>query len=74
MAREEGLHTLEARQRAGQGNEVEEVIDCAHISPSLDHAGDEKGLDFRGEQEPFPIGSALPRPEERADAQAIAGQ
>ena len=50
------------------------MVDAARVGPRFHHAGGEKRLDLRGEQQPFAVGRRLARPVERTDAEAVAAE
>ena len=68
MAGRQQLHAFEARDRPRQGGEREDVVDAAQVGPGGTMPEASSAFDFRGEQQPV----ALPRPVERADAEAVA--
>src|SRR5262249_50211792 len=70
MTGRQQLDAGKTRDRTRLGEEREKVVDTAQVRPRLDQAESEQRLDLRGEQQPI----ALPRPEQRTDAEAIAAE
>ena len=74
VAGRQRLDALETGDGAGHREEGEQVVDAARVGPRLHHAGGEKRLDLRGEQQPFAVRRGLPGPVERTDAEAVAAE
>ena len=74
MSGQQGLDSLKAGRRSGQGEKREDLIDAAKVRAGRHETRSQEALDFRGKEKPFAIRTPLPRPIERADAEAVAGE